>query len=91
MGRAHFGGFGDKDEDETDHNVRVSHSLDRNVVIIVLQSDRKKSKAEVMAEVIAKSKEHKVIYWTHYQSLPDFGLGTPSTGKSTRGEYAAST
>lgn len=42
VGRAHFGGFGDKDEDETDHN-----------------SDRKKSKAEVMAEVIAKSKEHK--------------------------------
>jgi hypothetical protein len=27
-----------------------------------LQPDRKKSKAEVMAEVIAKSKEHKVIY-----------------------------
>ncbi|KAG1883030.1 nucleolar protein 14 [Suillus subluteus] len=42
VGRAHFGGFGDKGEDETDHN-----------------SDRKKSKAEVMAELIAKSKEHK--------------------------------
>lgn len=42
VGRVHFGGFGDKDEDETDHN-----------------SDRKKSKAEVMAELIAKSKEHK--------------------------------
>lgn len=26
------------------------------------QSDRKKSKAEVMAEVIAKSKQHKVCY-----------------------------
>ncbi|KAG2366802.1 nucleolar protein 14 [Suillus spraguei] len=42
VGRTHFGGFGDKDEDETDHN-----------------TDRKKSKAEVMAELIAKSKEHK--------------------------------
>ncbi|KAG2149303.1 nucleolar protein 14 [Suillus clintonianus] len=42
VGKAHFGGFGDKDEDETDHN-----------------PDRKKSKAEVMTELIAKSKEHK--------------------------------
>jgi nucleolar protein 14 len=42
VGRAHFGGFGDKDEDGTDQN-----------------SDRKKSKAEVMAELITKSKEHK--------------------------------
>jgi hypothetical protein len=41
----------------------VSHCLERNVVLIILlQSDRKKSKAEVMAELIAKSKEHKVTY-----------------------------
>ncbi|KAG1752449.1 nucleolar protein 14 [Suillus paluster] len=42
VGRAHFGGFGDEDEEDDDHN-----------------PDRKKSKAEVMAELIAKSKEHK--------------------------------
>ncbi|KAG2158073.1 nucleolar protein 14 [Suillus bovinus] len=42
VGRTHFGGFGDKDEEKSDQN-----------------SDRKKSKAEVMTELIAKSKEHK--------------------------------
>ncbi|OJA07999.1 hypothetical protein AZE42_01078 [Rhizopogon vesiculosus] len=40
VGREHFGGFGDTNEEDRD-------------------PDRKKSKAEVMAEVIAKSKEHK--------------------------------
>lgn len=33
-------------------------------MLTLLQPDRKKSKAEVMAEIIGKSKEHKV---THYK------------------------
>ncbi|TFK43882.1 nucleolar protein 14 [Crucibulum laeve] len=44
-GKAHFGGFGDEDEDEDENG----------------EPARKKSKAEVMAEVIAKSKEHKIL------------------------------
>ncbi|KAI0080858.1 Nop14-like protein [Panus rudis PR-1116 ss-1] len=44
--RSHFGGFGDEDEASDDEEG---------------QPERKKSKAEVMAEVIAKSKEHKFM------------------------------
>ncbi|CAL1700247.1 unnamed protein product [Somion occarium] len=44
--KSHFGGFGD-DEDESDDGEG--------------QPERKRSKAEVMAEVIAKSKEHKFL------------------------------
>ncbi|KAI0638448.1 nucleolar protein 14 [Trametes polyzona] len=47
----HFGGFGDEDEDEGDED----------------EPARKKSKAEVMAEVIAKSKEHKMIRQTQQE------------------------
>jgi len=46
VARAHFGGFGEDGGQDDD--------LDSN------GEPRKKSKAEVMAEVIAKSKEHKV-------------------------------
>ncbi|KAF8592596.1 Nop14-like protein [Ramaria rubella] len=46
VGRSHFGGFEDDDDDAVDHNDGGEPS-------------KKKSKAEVMAEVIAKSKEHK--------------------------------
>ncbi|KAL0070159.1 nucleolar complex protein 14 [Marasmius tenuissimus] len=42
----HFGGFDEEEEDEDDENEEPA---------------RKKSKAEVMAEVIAKSKEHKML------------------------------
>ncbi|KAH9855079.1 Nop14-like protein [Lenzites betulinus] len=49
--RSHFGGFGDEDEDEDDDS----------------EPERKKSKAEVMAEVIAKSKEHKMIRQTQQE------------------------
>lgn len=55
------------------------------------QSDRKKSKAEVMAELIAKSKKHKVMYDTFYRGLPNFRLGSPSTAPSAGREYATST
>ncbi|KAI1796126.1 Nop14-like protein [Ganoderma leucocontextum] len=43
--KSHFGGFGDEDEDEGDED----------------EPARKKSKAEVMAEVIAKSKQYKIL------------------------------
>ncbi|KAI0832695.1 Nop14-like protein [Trametes gibbosa] len=49
--RSHFGGFGDEDEDEDDED----------------EPARKKSKAEVMAEVIAKSKEHKIMRQTQQE------------------------
>ncbi len=42
--KSHFGGFDDDEEDEEEDG----------------EPERKKSKAEVMSEVIAKSKEHKV-------------------------------
>ncbi|KAJ7173755.1 nucleolar protein 14 [Mycena filopes] len=42
VGKTHFGGFSDDEEDDPD------------------QPERKKSKAEVMAEVMAKSKEHRL-------------------------------
>ncbi|KAF9450928.1 Nop14-like protein [Macrolepiota fuliginosa MF-IS2] len=46
VSKMHFGGFGDeKDDDESEESEEPA---------------RKKSKAEVMAEVIAKSKEHKL-------------------------------
>ncbi|KAJ3556799.1 hypothetical protein NM688_g1821 [Phlebia brevispora] len=43
--RSHFGGFDDEEEDDDEDG----------------QPERKKSKAEVMAEVVAKSKEHKFM------------------------------
>ncbi|KAJ7739866.1 nucleolar protein 14 [Mycena metata] len=42
VGKTHFGGFSDDEEDDPD------------------EPERKKSKAEVMAEVMAKSKEHRL-------------------------------
>lgn len=59
--KVHFGGF-ESEEDGGDEGVsrifssRISFSLTR----IFGQPEQKKTKAEVMAEVIAKSKEHKV-------------------------------
>lgn len=44
--RTHFGGFDDDDDDEENEDNEMPA--------------RKKSKAEVMLEVMAKSKEHKV-------------------------------
>ncbi|KAI0751061.1 nucleolar protein 14 [Daedaleopsis nitida] len=49
--RSHFGGFGDGDEDQDDED----------------EPARKKSKAEVMAEVIAKSKQHKILRQTQQE------------------------
>lgn len=45
MQKSHFGGFDDDEEEDEDEDG---------------EPERKKSKAEVMSEVIAKSKEHKV-------------------------------
>ncbi|CAA7258546.1 unnamed protein product [Cyclocybe aegerita] len=45
VSKTHFGGFGDEDVDEDEEEGPA----------------RKKSKAEVMAEVVAKSKEHKML------------------------------
>ncbi|KAI0722399.1 nucleolar protein 14 [Cerioporus squamosus] len=50
--RSHFGGFGE-DEDEGDEDED--------------EPARKKSKAEVMAEVIAKSKQHKILRQTQQE------------------------
>ncbi|TFK94236.1 Nop14-like protein [Polyporus arcularius HHB13444] len=49
--RSHFGGFGDEDEGDEDED----------------EPARKKSKAEVMAEVIAKSKQHKILRQTQQE------------------------
>ncbi|KAI0722728.1 Nop14-like protein [Earliella scabrosa] len=49
--KSHFGGFGDEDDDEEDDD----------------EPARKKSKAEVMAEVIAKSKQHKILRQTQQE------------------------
>jgi len=56
--KVHFGGFSDDEEDEDDG---VWALACRSAVTDPLsQPPRKKTKAEVMAEVISKSKEHKV-------------------------------
>lgn len=47
MQKSHFGGFDDDEEEDEDEDEDG-------------EPERKKSKAEVMSEVIAKSKEHKV-------------------------------
>ncbi|KAH9948811.1 Nop14-like protein [Amylocystis lapponica] len=44
VGKSHFGGFGEEEDDEDDGD----------------EPARKRSKAEVMAEVVAKSKEYKI-------------------------------
>ncbi|KAI0650474.1 Nop14-like protein [Trametes meyenii] len=49
--KSHFGGFGDDGQEEEDED----------------EPERKKSKAEVMAEVIAKSKEHKMMRQTQQE------------------------
>ncbi|TBU33073.1 Nop14-like protein [Dichomitus squalens] len=50
--RSHFGGFGDEDEEDGEDDDEPA---------------RKKSKAEVMAEVIAKSKQHKMLRQTQQE------------------------
>lgn len=59
--KSHFGGYSDDDAEKADE-VCSAHSGVRYHVSISIQPARKKSKAEVMAEVIAKSKEHKVMH-----------------------------
>lgn len=54
VSRGHFGGF-DEDEEELVRLDILSHLLQADA-----QPEKKKSKAEVMSEIIAKSKEHKV-------------------------------
>lgn len=57
----HFGGF--EDEDEAGDGDEVSSNITHARISLlnsIMQPTRKKSKAEVMAEVIAKSKMHKV-------------------------------
>ncbi|TCD67264.1 nucleolar complex protein 14 [Steccherinum ochraceum] len=49
VSKSHFGGFEDENEDDEEEED---------------EPERKKTKAEVMAEVIAKSKEHKIIRQT---------------------------
>lgn len=56
--KVHFGGFSDEDEDDDDGVWALAYPL--AVTDPLFQPPRKKTKAEVMAEVIAKSKEHKV-------------------------------
>nr|VWO96259.1 Calcium-transporting ATPase (EC [Ganoderma boninense] len=51
--KSHFGGFGDEDEGDEDEDED--------------EPARKKSKAEVMAEVIAKSKQHKMLRQTQQE------------------------
>ncbi|RPD66900.1 Nop14-like protein [Lentinus tigrinus ALCF2SS1-7] len=50
--RSHFGGFGEDEDEGDDHEDEPA---------------RKKSKAEVMAEVIAKSKQHKLLRQTQQE------------------------
>lgn len=57
--KTHFGGFGDESEEEDEDEVS-SDFKPHATFLTVFQPERKKTKAEVMAEVIAKSKEHKV-------------------------------
>ena len=56
--KVHFGGFSDEDEGDDD-GVWTFACLYTGIDPLP-QPPRKKTKAEVMAEVIAKSKEHKV-------------------------------
>ena len=76
--RSHFGGFGE-DEDEGDEDVdevSVTMSVCASAVIYALrQPARKKSKAEVMAEVIAKSKQHKVRAQAFPSAIYAFSCG----------------
>lgn len=57
--KTHFGGFNDEEE-EDDDQVYLLNLTGPFPLIEISQPARKKSKAEVMAEVMAKSKEHKV-------------------------------
>lgn len=54
----HFGGF--SDEDEGDDDGVWALACPYTIADTLSQPPRKKTKAEVMEEVIAKSKEHKV-------------------------------
>ena len=56
--KVHFGGF--SDEDEGDDDGVWAFACPYTSIDSLSQPLRKKTKAEVMAEVIAKSKEHKV-------------------------------
>ncbi|KAF5379307.1 hypothetical protein D9757_007666 [Collybiopsis confluens] len=56
---AHFGGFEEEDEDD-DEGVLNSSTFSDRQILTSSKPARKKSKAEVMAEVIAKSKDHKL-------------------------------
>ena len=60
--KVHFGGF-ESDEDDGEEGVsRIGFSMHVSLLDPWLfQPEGKKTKSEVMAEVIAKSKEHKVI------------------------------
>lgn len=78
--RSHFGGFGEDedegDEDEDEDEVSVTMSVCASAVIYALrQPARKKSKAEVMAEVIAKSKQHKVRAQAFPSAIYAFSCG----------------
>ena len=53
--KSHFSGF----EEEDEEGVRLNYFISRPALTF-LQPPRKRTKAEVMSEVIAKSKEHKV-------------------------------
>ena len=60
--KVHFGGF-ESDEDDGEEGVS-GIGLSMHVSLLnpwSFQPERKKTKSEVMAEVIAKSKEHKVV------------------------------
>ena len=59
--KVHFGGFSDDEEEKEDEVYHSDPLISRKSPNQSLQPDRKKSKAEVMAEVIAKSKAHKVF------------------------------
>jgi len=59
--KSHFGGYSDDDAEKSDE-VCSAHSRVHSRLSLSIQPARKKSKAEVMAEVITKSKEHKVMH-----------------------------
>lgn len=59
--KVHFGGFeSDNDDDDEGVSGMLSFIVSPSLTCNCFQPERKKTKAEVMAEVIAKSKEHKV-------------------------------
>ena len=56
----HFGGFGGEEDDEGVSRIVLLSDVSLLNSYLCYQSEQKKTKAEVMAEVVAKSKEHKV-------------------------------